>query len=131
MNNGKYFSIMDLARLDLMIRSGFIRITRKHGWYPVIASEMIRFKQSLLPFRRFEVRTQLIGWSERYFYIKQSFVYEGEIVAIGVVRIRFLSKKGGTVNAHTIAETIAPGQTSPELPGYLHNWQHAERDYTM
>ena len=39
MNNGRYLTIMDLARLDLMTRSGFWARLRRRGWYPVVAGQ--------------------------------------------------------------------------------------------
>ncbi len=34
-NNGMYFSLMDLGRFDLMIRSGTWSMMRRKGWSPV------------------------------------------------------------------------------------------------
>ena len=37
MNNGKYLSILDLGRLDLLLRSGLWQALTERGWYPVVA----------------------------------------------------------------------------------------------
>jgi len=47
MNNGAYLTIMDLARTDMMMRSGLVKKAAKRRWYPVVAAETIRFKRSL------------------------------------------------------------------------------------
>ena len=47
MNNGKYLSLLDLARTDIMIRSGVLPQLIKRQWYPVLAAETIAFKSSL------------------------------------------------------------------------------------
>jgi len=129
MNNGKYLTIMDLARVDMMIRTGLFRSIRRHGWYPVIASETIRFRKSLRPFQRFEIRTQTLGWDERSFYLRQTFYSGGDTVAVAIVRARFLAKGGGSVAAGELVETIAPGAVSPPLPTYIDDWQQAEGQY--
>ena len=36
MNNGKYGSLMDLARLDLMLRSGTWQKLSRLNWYPCL-----------------------------------------------------------------------------------------------
>ena len=36
-NNGMYFSLMDLGRFDLMVRSGVWKRMRRRGWNPVAA----------------------------------------------------------------------------------------------
>ncbi|MGB8817535.1 MAG: thioesterase family protein, partial [Rhizobiaceae bacterium] len=38
MNNGRFLSIMDLGRLDLIVRLGFWKVARERGWYPVVGS---------------------------------------------------------------------------------------------
>lgn len=73
MNNGKYFSLMDIARTDLMIRAKTLKILSSKGIYPVVASESIKFKKSLNPFKKFEIQTQVLGWDDKNFYLKQDF----------------------------------------------------------
>ena len=130
MNNGRYFSVMDLGRVDMLIRTGLFRSLRTHGWYPVIASETMRFRNSLKPFRAFELRTETIGWDEKSFYLRQTFTSGGEVAAIALIRARFLAKRGGSVTAKELVDTIAPGITSPPLPDYVREWQSAEGQYT-
>jgi len=55
MNNGKYGSLMDLARLDLLLRSGTWQRMKKLNWYPVVVAETITFRKSLAPWQKFEV----------------------------------------------------------------------------
>ncbi len=38
-NNGRYLTIMDVARLDLLVRSGLWSRIRARGWYPVVAGQ--------------------------------------------------------------------------------------------
>ncbi|MGV8852503.1 MAG: acyl-CoA thioesterase, partial [Rhodoglobus sp.] len=47
MNNGVYFSIMDLGRMDLLIRAGSWQKLSAKGYYPVMANETISFRKSL------------------------------------------------------------------------------------
>lgn len=126
MNNGKYCSLMDLGRVDMMLRNGLWKLIAKEGWYPVIAAEWIRFKSSLTPFTRFELRTQPIGWDDKSFYLRQVFLVKGRTAAVGLVRARFLSKSGGTIDARTMVDKISPGAQSPPLPDYVRDWQAAE-----
>ena len=67
MNNGRYFSLMDLARINFMIRNKAFYTLKKHRIYPVVASEMIRFKKSLNLFQYFQLTTRIIGWDENSF----------------------------------------------------------------
>ena len=47
-NNGMYFSLMDLGRFDLMIRSGFWATMRRRGWNPEIGRASCRERVSRL-----------------------------------------------------------------------------------
>src|SRR5579884_1780374 len=58
-NNGIYFSIMDLARVDMIVRSGLLKVMRKARLRPVVAAETIRFRRSLTLFQRFNVETRV------------------------------------------------------------------------
>lgn len=130
MNNGRYLTVMDLGRVDSIIRSGIRRRLRELGWYTVIASETIRFRESLGPFEKFELRTRLLGWDDRSFYMRQTFVRAERTVAVAVVRIRFLRRAGGTISATEVAENLLPGVVPPPLPDYVKMWQRAEAEYS-
>lgn len=126
MNNGRYLTLMDLGRADGIIRSGVNEVLKSHGWYPVIASETIRFRESLPLFARFEIRTRTLGWDDKSFFLRQLFLRRGRVFAVGVVRVRFLKRSGGTLSAPDVARAIIPGAKSPPLPDYVAAWRGAE-----
>ena len=47
MNNGVYLTILDVARIDLIARSGLLTKLQVADLYPVVAAETIRFRRSL------------------------------------------------------------------------------------
>ena len=122
MNNGMYFSLMDLGRVDFMIRTGLWAAISKKNWYPVVVSETMRFKKSLNPFQRFEIRTKTLGWDEKYFYLEQAFYRKDQICALAMVKARFLSKKGELISPQQILDLVTDHKHSPELPEYLKDW---------
>lgn len=130
MNNGRYLTLMDLGRVDSIIRSGVRRRLRDLGWYTVIAAETIRFRESLGLFAKFEMRTRVLGWDDKSFYIRQTFVRDDRVAAVSIVRVRFLRRSGGTLGAREVAETLVPGVASPHLPDYVRLWQEAEGEYS-
>ncbi|MGI8510616.1 MAG: thioesterase family protein [Gemmatimonadaceae bacterium] len=130
MNNGRYLTLMDLGRVDSIIRSGIRRRLSELAWYTVIASETIRFRESLEPFKKFELRTRLLGWDDKSFYMRQTFMRAERTTAVAVVRIRFLRRAGGTIGAREVAARLLPGVVPPPLPDYVEMWQQAEVDYS-
>ncbi len=96
MNNGVYLSILDVARFDLLARSGVLGKLRAAGIFPVIAAETIRFRRPLWLFQRFDVVTQVIGRDDKAVLVGQVFVRRGgqkEVMTEAVIRIRFLRKR--------------------------------------
>jgi len=125
MTNGRYFSILDLARVDLMSRSGLLPKLRARGWNPVVTLETLRFHRSLELWQRYEVATRVIGWDDKHIFIEQAFVRAGVQVALGVVRARFL-KRGGTVAVPELLALAGVPQLSPPLPEWVLQWSAAE-----
>ena len=92
MNNGRYLTIMDLGRFDLMLKSKTFWAITKQGYYPVVSSQSIRFKKSLAPFQRFDLITKIEAWDEKDTYINQKFVHHGVVYAEAIVKARFLKR---------------------------------------
>lgn len=129
MNNGKYLSIMDLARMDLMARSGAWAKLKKAGWYPVVAGQTISYYRSLNPWKRFEVHTQILGLDDRWSYLEQRFMSEGKLCARAIVRARFLKRSGGSVDHHEFEEVFGEVPGDENIPAWILEWaQHARPD---
>jgi acyl-CoA thioesterase FadM len=126
MNNGVYFSIMDVARFDMLVRNGVWAMMRQKGWYPVVASETITFRKSLSLWQRFTIESKLVGHDDKAVYMEQRFVRsendgEPEIFAQGFIRARFLRKSGGTVPMSEIVQAL--GITDAHgIPEWLERW---------
>jgi acyl-CoA thioesterase FadM len=121
-NNGVYLSMLDVARVDLLLRSGMAKRLSKAGFYPVVAAETIRFRRSLQLFQVFEVETTVIGWDDKAILIRHHFLRAGKLVADAVVRARFLKRKGGTVSTEELLALVGKAGPSPELPAWIDAW---------
>ena len=121
-NNGVYLSMLDVARVDLMLRSGMVSELKRRGWYPVVAAETIRFRRSLQLFQAFEVETTVIGWDEKAFVIQHRFTRGEVLVAEAVVRSRFLKRGGGTVSSRELLDAVGLNAASPPLPPWIADW---------
>jgi len=122
MNNGVYFSIMDLGRIDLMIRAGAWPRLRAKGYYPVMANETISFRKSLDLWTKFTLETRLAGYDEKAVYCEQRFVVDGEIYAVAMTRARFLKKSGGVVSTAELAEVVGADATSHQPEAWVAQW---------
>jgi acyl-CoA thioesterase FadM len=127
MNNGVYFSIMDVARFDMLVRNGVFGIMRARNWYPVVVSETITFRKSLSLWQRFAIESRLVGYDEKAVYLEQRFVRpdahgKPEIYAQGFIRARFLRKEGGTVPVPELIEAFGAPPADDELPAWIERW---------
>jgi len=121
-NNGVYLSMMDLARVDLMIRAGLARELRQQGWYPVVVAQTIRFRRSLTLFQAFTIETRVLGWDEKAFVLEQRFERGTELVANAVVRARFLSRTGDRISPREVLALAGESGASPVLPAEVARW---------
>jgi acyl-CoA thioesterase FadM len=124
-NNGVYFSLMDLGRLDLLVRSGVWATFQRLGYYPVVASETVTFRRSLQPWQRYELQTRIVGYDERAVFIEHRFVVAGEIYATAHIRGRFLKRTGGTVSMAELASAVGVDTSALPVPRWLAEWAAA------
>jgi acyl-CoA thioesterase FadM len=122
MNNGRYLSISDIGRLELLRAAGLWKALRRRGWYPVVASSTITFRRSLKPWRRFEVESRFFGVDGRDVYLEQRFVVAGEIYARMFVRGRFLKDAGGHVAVDELLELLGEVPAEAQVAEWLIEW---------
>lgn len=122
MNNGRYLSISDVGRFELLRAAALWRPMRRRGWYPVVASSTITFRKSLKPWQRFEVESRFLGVDERDVYLEQRFVVAGEIYARLHLRARFLKDAGGHVPMDDLLGVLGEMPSDLHTPSWLVAW---------
>ncbi|GAB5388360.1 MAG: thioesterase family protein [Alphaproteobacteria bacterium] len=128
MNNGRYLSIMDLGRTDMMVRSGMLKPVLKNGWMPVIAAANMRYRRSLEPLQKYLLKSRLVCWDEKWVFIEQTFeTMDGKTAAVGVVKATILTKKGTLPTADLIAALGHEDLQSPPMPQDIAVWMAAEQ----
>lgn len=92
-NNGRYLTLLDLGRLDLMIRAGLWRAVVRHRWTPIASNVLIRYRREIRLFQRFRLETRLITWDKNNVVMEQLFVLVGG-ARDGQIAARALFKGG-------------------------------------
>ncbi|MFM1813956.1 MAG: hypothetical protein RLZ98_651 [Pseudomonadota bacterium] len=118
MNNGRYLTLLDLGRIEMMIRLGFVPAIRKYKWNPVVGAQKIAFLKALGPFQRFEIHSRVLGWDEKWLYFHQTFEADGDVYAEAVIKTIFLSPEGRVPSAELMRSIGADGP-SPRIPPKL------------
>ncbi len=128
MNNGRYLQIMDVGRAEWMARVGVLECMWGQRWTAVIGGGFVRFRRSLKPFERYQVRTRLLSWDARWWYLEHAFIdVRGRQIATGVSRAAL---RDGTdwVATEAVVELIEPDASAPPLPDYVRSWLKAENE---
>ncbi len=126
LNAGRYVSFMDIARIELMGRMRVFSQIIKRGWRPIMGGCVMRYRRSLLPFERFDVRTRILGWDEKWYYIEHLVERHGALCAIGTMRLLIRGKEGNIPPADVNALTKEGNIPSPQLPEFVLRWRELE-----
>ncbi|MEE4384023.1 MAG: thioesterase family protein [Pseudomonadales bacterium] len=127
MNNGRYLQIMDVARAEWMARVGVVTSMWRHRWSAVLGGGVVRFRHSLGPFQRYHVRTRLLGWDERWWFLEHSFLDAVERrVATGVSRAA-LRAEHGWVDSATVIAAVDPEAAPLAAPEWVVDWLDVEQ----
>jgi acyl-CoA thioesterase FadM len=121
-NNGIYLSLMDLGRMDLMLRSGKWQELKRLGWYPVAAAVTVTYRRSLRLWQKYTLETKVLGFDEKAMYVEQRFVRDNEVYVVAINRARFLKKSGGTVTVAEMGELAEIDPTTMPIPEWIATW---------
>ena len=128
MNSGRYLSFMDVARMDLIGRTRLLGPLLRRGWRPVMGGCIVRFRRSVMPFERFTVRSRVVGWDEKWFYIEHIVDNkDGVFCAAGHVRTLIRDSKGNKRTPAEVLELLNVRETaSPAMPEFVTKWRELE-----
>lgn len=122
MNNGRYLTLMDLGRTQLVAQTGLLGVMFKRRWMPVLAAAEINYLRPLAPLARFELVSRVVTWDEKYFYMEQRFERAGVLHAVAFVRGVFLRGRSRVATAQVVA-ALDPTLRAPPMPAALRHWK--------
>ena len=126
MNNARYLALMDLGRIDLILRTGMWRAMWRNHWQAVLAGSLVRYRRPLKPFQKFTLTSKLIGWDEKWFYIEHRVDAAGVLACRSVVRGAFLGADG-IVPPSRLAKALGANAGDASLPAWVTAWGDADR----
>jgi acyl-CoA thioesterase FadM len=132
LNNGRYLTLMDLGRFDLILRSGLWRLMIKHKSVPILSAATIRYRLPLDPLQPFDLETRILCWDEKWVYLEQRFNHitgktKGAVAAIALVRGSFLDRQlGKTIPTSVLLADLGITELSPPMPDTVATWLLAD-----
>ena len=125
-SSGRYISFMDAARVAMLVRFGAFRKVIARGWRPVVGGTMITYRRSLFLFERMVIRSRIICWDEKWFYMEHVIErMSGELACKARVRATFTSREG-IVPPRELARVAGHDEDSPPLPEWVQHWRQAD-----
>ena len=125
MNNGRYLTVLDLGRLDFLIRAGLVKTFIRRRWQPLIGGTLIRYRFGLRPFQRFTIVTRVLSWDIKWFYFEQQIITDKGVAAIAISK--GLAHDGNeTVMPQKILKGIGVERPLPIIPAPVARWLEAE-----
>lgn len=74
MNNARYLRECDFARFSLYARNGVFKALRYLGATMVVGATTIRYRRGLCIGESYELRSRIVTWDDKAFYLEQRFV---------------------------------------------------------
>jgi acyl-CoA thioesterase FadM len=125
MNNGRYLTLMDFGRTDLLIRAGLARQALRRRWVPALGGATVVFRRSLRPMRLYELRTRVVCWDDKWFYFEQRFDRHGATYAHALARGLLLERGVKVPPSEAVLAMGGPAQ-SPPMSDAVRAWNAAE-----
>lgn len=127
LNAGRFVSFMDVSRLELIGRMRLFGPMMKRGWRPVGGGAVLRYRREVKPFERFDIRSRVVAWDEKWIYVEHIVEKNGTFCAIGHMRT-VIRAKGRKENVPPIDVIALMGERleSPPLPEFVAKWRDAE-----
>jgi acyl-CoA thioesterase FadM len=125
LNNGRTLTLYDLGRIPFARRLGFDRVLRAKGWGITVAGSSVRYRRRVRAFDRLEMRTRILGWDARFFYIEQS-MWRGDDCTSHMLLRSAVTSTPGIVNPAEMVAALGATTQNPALPGWVTVWIAAE-----
>lgn len=121
LTNGRYFSLIDVARVEQLARLKLIGPLLKKRWLPFLNASEITFIRPLPPLKQFDIVTRIVTWDEKYLYLEQRFETPGTLHAVSLGRAAFVHR-GALVPPAQVAALAGYSGEAPASPAVIDGW---------
>jgi len=118
MNNGRYLTVLDIARSEFLVRTGMDKVFFKNKFGGVTGGVHITFFKELNLFDKYQVKTKALHWDDMWFYIEHEFIKNNIVTAHAIVKVTF-TKKRKRVAPQIVIDKLEDNIIKPVAPKYL------------
>jgi acyl-CoA thioesterase FadM len=120
-NNGRYLTLADIARMHWFMSTGVWEAARRWRAIPIVGDALAKFRKDLRVFQSFDIETRMLGWDHRWGFLEHRFVRAGRV--LGVVAIRGVFKgPDGPMEPSALLSSLGKPTQSPPLPQWIVDW---------
>ncbi|XP_064636131.1 protein THEM6-like [Lineus longissimus] len=120
MNNARYLRECDFGRFCLYTRTGVWGALKKLGGSMTLGASTIRYRKSINFLCLYQVRTKIVCWDEKAFYLEQTFIRPSDkfVYAIALIKQSVIK-----VPPKDVVQAIQGVETeSPDFPEEIKKW---------
>ena len=126
MNNGRILTLYEMGRFQAAVRMGLWALLKKQRWGLTVAGTSIRYRKRITPFEKYETRTRIATWDDRFVYIEQGmFKMNGDCASNVLLRTAVVSKGRG-IPTDELLKALNITEPRPEPAQWVTNWIEAE-----
>lgn len=126
MNNGRILTLYEMGRFQAAVRMGLWALLKKNRWGLTVAGSSIRYRRRITPFERYETRTKIATWDDRFVYIEQGMYKMNGECASNVLLRTAVVEKGRAVPTQVLLDALEITDPRPEPAAWVQNWIDAE-----
>ncbi|NNE22920.1 MAG: acyl-CoA thioesterase [Rhizobiales bacterium] len=126
MNNGRVLTLYDLGRFDLSIRTGLAKVLKRKRWGLAVAGASVRYRKRIRIFDKVTMRTQVLGFDDRWIFLGQSMWVNDKPVSSLLVRT-CVTEAGTSLPTEQIQQAMSIQDWKPLMPGWVEAWHQADQ----
>ncbi|KAK3099328.1 hypothetical protein FSP39_002710 [Pinctada imbricata] len=125
MNNSRYLRECDFGRMKLFLMTSVWKAVTKCGGSFVNAGNNIRYRKSIELLDRYIIRSKIIYWDEKAFYVNQHFIRARDnfICAVNIAKMATIGTTPANIIRTLEGRDIPPPTPGPELIKLMESWQ--------
>jgi len=93
-NNGRYLSIMDVARAQLYLAAGIVPTMFRQKWTPVVTSAHLLYRRSVNIFEKYALTSQFVGRTDKFLVVEHRFKVKSKTAVLAYVALAFRDNQG-------------------------------------
>ena len=115
MTNSRYLSFSDLARLNLLLRTGIMSVLRQNKWKLEICAQTRTITRMLKTPNAFQMSCEIQGWSDKHIAFNHEFTRRGRVHAAVNTLMRVTDSEGQEVAPKRLIDALNWSKSSPKL----------------